>query len=239
MIMTNRAINRFFIVGIMASVLVSCDSTNKQVELQKRVYKKAVEINDYYTAITAAQQIVAIDSQSTFMDSIAALYYLVGNDYGVEKIATECLLIRPKAIEVKRVLAKAQKNMGKYSDAILTYQELIKDDESSTIEYEYSIGECFFFIENFQSCLEYMKKVTDKEQSSTKEIELIFNQKRQKVSYYLAAMNTIAYVLTISGNPDQGIALYKQILERKPDFGLANSNYQYALKVKEQAGKNK
>ncbi len=236
--MTNKLFT-ILVFAVLSVALISCDSSQKTIEIQKRVYTTAIGADDYATALNAAHQIVGIDKQSTYLDSIAGLYFLVGNNFGAEKIALECLKLRPKSIEVRRVLAKAQKNMGKYSDALLTYQELIKEDESRTLDYEYSIGECFFFMENFQSCLEYMKKVTDKEQSTTKEIELVFNQKRQKVSYYLAAMNTIAYVLTISGSPEQGISLYKQILERKPDFALAMSNYEYALKLEEENSKGK
>lgn len=233
--------NNLYKLALLTPIIafaVSCNSNKKQIEVQKKVYKMAMEANDYSSALVAAYQVINLEHKSTYLDSIANLYFEIGNYIGAEKIASE-VLKNNASKEMKAIVAKSQKNSGKYSDAILNFQQLMTEDPENALEYEYNIGECNFFLKNYQGCLEYMKKVTDREQSKQKTIELVFNNQRHNVPYNLAALNTVAYVLTINGSYDQGITIYEKVLEAKPDFALARNNYQYALQVKKESEKKK
>lgn len=236
--MKNNNILLLAFFSVLTAALVSCNSSEKQIEVQKEIYTKAIGADDYSTALVAAYQIAALEDQSSFMDSIAAIYHAVGNSYGAYKIAEEALAYS-NSKELKAIYAQSQKSLRKYSEAINTFKELITEDPENVLEYEYSMGECYFFLEDFQNCLDYMKKVTDREQSKTKMREMVFNQRRQNISYQLLALNTVAYTLTINGSIDQGIEIYEQILKARPDFALALNNYQYALQLKEEQGKKK
>lgn len=228
--------NLLLVLLAVSAVAAGCkDPIAEAIKTQEKVYETTTKLGDFNGALMASYQLIALDSVKyvSYYDTITQLHFAMGNfnaAFEAGKIA-----IQDTAVPfTKEMIAYSAKRMGRYTDAVLWYQELIKDDPENIISYQYQVGECFFQMKNYESAVDFMNKVAMNQQSRMLEIDMrTDNGATQKVPYYLAALNTIAYVKVIKEEYDEAAKIYQDILSKKEDYNLARNNYQLLQQLME------
>lgn len=220
---------KYLLLPVLAiAMLGSCAQPNKvdQTETHKKVFEAARRANDFGTALGAAYQIVyASDSNYAYYDSIALIYQTLGNYVGALEASKDGLEKHPSLL-LEKVAAHSMMKIGKFSDAIIKYQELLKSDPENNVKYLYAIGEGFFYMQNYQSCMDYMNQVATNDRSALMDIEMETDGSVQRVPYKLAAFNTMGYVMMLTERFDEAERFLGEALSKMPDFKLALNNKQ-------------
>ena len=229
---TNKA---FSTVAIVIAILFNAcapGNTSNSTEKDEKIYAEAIRSEDLGTALMAAYNILyASDSNYTFYDTIAQLYSDLGNPQGAYNMA-EAGLKMHKSMLLDKVMAQANKDLGNYTEAIDQFKALLEADPENKLNYQYSIGEAYFMMEDLKNCVEYMDMVVTNEQSGTATKVLQTQKGGQRVPYRLAAMNIIAYVMMIEGKYDMAEKVLTDVLTQKEDFELAYNNYKLLQQLK-------
>ena len=225
----------FSIVAIVITILFNAcapGNTSNSTEKDEKIYAEAIRSEDLGTALMAAYNILyASDSNYTYYDTIAQLYSDLGNPQGAYNMA-EAGLKMHKSMLLDKVMAQANKDLGNYAVAVEQFNALIKADAENALSYQYSIGESYFLLEDFKACVEQMDQIIANEKSAVQEKILQTKNGSQRVTYDLAAMNIVAYVMMVQGEYDMAEKVLTEVLTQKEDFELAYNNYSLLQKIK-------
>lgn len=213
-------------------VLFSCDNNNNtSVQQLQNQMDKAIDYNDYYTAIYYAHELLALkpDSDSTAVQ-LAELYKVTKNYAGAIKVAEELL---PKADQAKQLVlwqlkAESLSASRDYGGAIAAYNTLkgIDKDEDKELEYLYEIGVLYFQGRDIQNGIQTMEQVRSLPNSKTTLTKIRSDWGEDNVSYYLAALNFIGYIKIETKEFEAAELIYKEIESSGVPFKLAAGNQQ-------------
>lgn len=213
--------NTIIIFVALAFMITSCNNNEKVIELNKKILKQAYKNNDVNTALMAANTLYASDTQNVaYCDTLAILYYSIGNFGAAYNLA----LKNPDTtnnLKITSLLAYSAEKSKKYQDAVFHFQDLTKLDPKNAFMYNYQIGFCFFSINNFESCIDYMNKVVNDPSATNNYLEI----DNQQVPYQAAAYNSIGFCEYKKGNLEKSKQIFEAILKRYPNFKLAQNNY--------------
>lgn len=226
---------------VLLGLLFSCNnnSSTSAEQLQSQL-DKAIDYNDYYTAIYYAHELLALkpDNDSTAVQ-LAELYKVTKNYAGTIKVAEELLPTATPAEQLILWTLKAESLAASrnYGGAIAAYNTLKGIDESKKLEYLYEIGVLYFQGRDVQNGSQTMKEVCSLPESKTTLTQIRSDWGDDKVSYYLAALNYIGYVSIETEDFEAATAIYKEIKTSGVPFKLAAGNQQLLEKRKGQATK--
>jgi tetratricopeptide (TPR) repeat protein len=119
---------------VLFSISTLAQSINKTDH--KAVYLQSLKSGDIYTAISAANYIVASDANSTFKDTLAILYYNANKLGSAYFWANKVLEKNPKNIKMLTVKAGSLKSANQLIPAIDTYTQLYNLSSTAANGYE-------------------------------------------------------------------------------------------------------
>jgi len=206
-------------------LLLGCNGQKKQVEMEWTVYRGATEHNDVTTAIGVLNRIVAIDRYNAdALDTLSILYYRAGLDRSALKVANRAINIRESA-EVMRVLAGANRNLGRFDQALTYYEKLLKerpDDLSLLYESAYAL----INLNRGNEALPYIRKMIAHAASGTTLMTERYQNATQQVPYKAVALNMLGFLQANNGEHEAAAESYRAALGVHPDYYLAKSNLQ-------------
>ncbi|MBL4650747.1 MAG: hypothetical protein JKY03_13535 [Aureispira sp.] len=226
---------------VLLGFLFSCSNNNSTSvqQLQGRL-DKAIDYNDYYTAIYYAHELLALKpgNDSTGIQ-LAELYKVTKNYAGAIKVAEELL---PKATPAEQLIlwelkAESLAASRNYGGAIAAYNTLNGIDKSKELEYLYEIGVLYFQGRDIQNGSQTMKQVCSLPKSKTTLTKIQSDWGNDNVSYYLAALNYIGYIKIETKDFEAATAIYKEIETSGVPFKLAAGNQKMLEKRKGQLSK--
>lgn len=230
-----KTITIITVFALAMSFFTACGPTadpTQSTEKDLKIYTTSREAGDMGTALVAAYNILyASDSNYTYYDTIAQIYSDMGNPQGAFNMA-EAGLEKHSSLLLDKVMAQANKDLGNYAVAVDQFNALIKADAENTLSYQYSMGESYFLLEDFKACVEQMDQIIANEKSTVQEKILQTKNGSQRVSYNLAAMNIVAYVMMVQGEYDMAEKVLTEVLTQKEDFELAYNNYSLLQQLK-------
>lgn len=95
------------------------------VSFQKGVFKQALTYSDASTAINSLHNIIALEgSTSTYKDSLAILYYKIGNYASSYLISKELLQTKPEDLQLLEIEANSLQNLGSGKEATEVFENL-------------------------------------------------------------------------------------------------------------------
>jgi hypothetical protein len=211
-------------------VLFSCDNNNNtSVQQLQNQMDKAIDYNDYYTAIYYAHELLALkpDSDSTAVQ-LAELYKVTKNYAGAIKVAEELL---PKAKQTEQLVlwqlkAESLSASRNYGEAIAAYNTLKGIDKGKELEYLYEIGVLYFQGRDIQNGIQTMEQVRSLPNSKTTLTKIRSDWGEDNVSYYLAALNFIGYIKIETKEFEAAELIYNEIESSGVPFKLAAGNQQ-------------
>lgn len=226
---------------ILLGLLFSCSNNNNtSVEQLQGQLEKAIDYNDYYTAIYYAHELLALkpDNDSTAVQ-LAELYKVTKNYAGAIKVVEELL---PKANQAEqRVLwnlkAESLSASRDYVGAIAAYNTLKGMDKSKELEYLYEIGVLYFQGRDVQNGIQIMEQVKSLPNSKTTLMKIRSDWGEDNISYYLAASNYIGYIKIETKDFEAAEAIYKEIKSSGVPFKLAEGNQKLLEQRKEKLTK--
>lgn len=191
--------NLFFITSFL-----QLKSQNKQPEIVTfknthiEVYKNALKAEDYSSAITALNYIVAIDSNSNYKDSLAVLYYLSGKYHQSIYWSNKILLKTPNNIGIIEIKAASLKQTNQSILAISEYEKLIKLEQNPI--YVFNLIELQYQMKRLYECI-----------ATTQTIENLTFKSEMKYHYEGLGEDKKSYstLLKASMYNYQGLALYE------------------------------
>jgi tetratricopeptide (TPR) repeat protein len=196
---------------------LSAQETNKH----KAVYKQALQFGDASTAINSLYYIINAESgSSTYIDSLAILYFNVGMYAQCERV---CSGLDANSTSIQQMIAYSQKALGKTLEAIGSFQKLSATTKNKVHAYELASLQLAV-----QRYLEFDNTIsTAKDWQEGKESKIYIqttHEKRQYVPVEAAFLHLQALKEANNKNYENAITLYKQTLSLFPEFELAQAN---------------
>lgn len=209
-----------FFGGILLS---SCDNTSKLIEHEWKVYNAAVEVGDLTTAIGSLNSIVAEEKYNAdALDTLAILYLNSGADAAAVKIAKRALNVR-ESDEIVRVLAKGNKNLKKFEDALPYYSKLLEKQPES-LELLYELAFVNINLNKGNEAVPYIQKIIAHPNSSSAVMSEYYQNASQLVPYRAVAFNLLGFLQTKAQQKEQAVKSYQTALSIFPNYVLAKNN---------------
>lgn len=211
---------------IIILILSACNNSDSSQKLIAK-FEKAIDYGDSYTAIFYAHEILAKEQKNdTITLKLLNLYNITKNHTSSVNLANEILprLKNREKVEVLNIKARNLSALGQVEKAIETYDELHKIDTKNSIQYLYEIGTLYFKIRKIQKGIAAMQQIVDNPESRTLLTTIQSDWGRDKVPYYLAALNYVGYIYIETENFNKADKIYKKIKSTNVPFKLANGN---------------
>ncbi|MCF8276437.1 MAG: tetratricopeptide repeat protein [Flavobacteriales bacterium] len=201
----------------------SCDNTGKMVEREWVVYNSVMDQGDIITAITCLNRIVAFEKYNPdALDTLAILYLKSGSNEAAAKIATRALNVRESDVLTK-VLAKANKGLGKYDIALENYSKLlVKTPED--LELMYEVAYAYINLSRLNDALPFVQKIISHPESGSAVMQEFIKEGSQLLPYRAVAFNMLGFIQTQANEPEAAIKSYETALQIFPNYYLANNN---------------
>jgi tetratricopeptide (TPR) repeat protein len=198
-----------------------------QIDIQKKVFRMALENGDLNAAKTAVYNLVAMNADGgTYSDTLIHLYFQAGSYNNVVRMGNAALEQRPDDQPMLTLVAIAEQALGLDKEALAHYEKLfaLTDD----VYYLYQVASVQFMLERFGECRETVDKVVAREDAKEREIILNFNQGEQpinqKVPIAAAALNIKGFVEMKLSNKSKAREAFNEAVKIFPEFQLAIIN---------------
>ncbi len=228
-----------FIVLILMST--SCSSPKNAPYLEEQ-FDKAISFNDNITAVYYLHELMGLDSENnSIYIRLGDLYSKMGN-YKGSISAIEIALTKSNKLETKDLLfakVRSYKGLNQKKEAIQVLDSLCILDKERELEYRYEIALLYFESKDLKNAVSRMSEVLKNPMSAQIKKELKSDLGKDKISYYLAALNFIGYIKIITGELEEAEQIYQEILKQTKDFKLANNNIKLLEQEKLRKAKSK
>ena len=203
--------------------LASCDNTKKQVELEWKVFRSVVEHNDVSTAVVSLNRIIALEKYNAdALDTLSILYYKAGMNNAALKIATRALSVR-ESDQVTAVLARSNKNLGNFDQAIGGFTKLLeKSPEDLNLLYEVAFSN--INLKKPSEALPYIQKIIAHPNSGSEVMTEFYQNSSQLVPYKAVALNMLGFLQAQAGQKEDAVKSYQAALSIFPKYYLAQNN---------------
>lgn len=194
-----------------------------QLEINKAIYKKALNYGDYGTAIYAVYQIMELDASATgYQDTLAYLYFNKGNYVQALLIGNEIVAADENNAGILEVVALSQQNLGLVKDALSSYEKLNKLQPD--IYNLYTIATLQFALKRYGECSGTIDALLQSE-GNTKPIKITDNNgQSQEVPLKAAALNMLGVMALEMQQTEVAVKSFQEALKVAPDFALAKGN---------------
>ncbi len=212
---------------VLAFFTIGCDQkpTVSPLDIELGIYERAVKASDPTTALGAAYRIVlhSPESHKSYYDSIAQLYFNVGNFSGAKLVALSTLNDHSSK-QLLEVLAYSSFELGLYEHASTFIQQLMQVDSTNEVVYLYELGTCFYQMGNLETAYNYMKQVTMHEQSRMTKKTFVTDGRMDETYYYVAALNTMGVIFIQEEKIDRAHEILSEVATIDSDFLLGKNN---------------
>lgn len=219
------AMNKVLFPTLMLAALFlsSCDNSKKMVENEWKVYDSVIENGDVISAIVTLNRIVAIDRYNAdALDTLAILYLKSGSNEAASKIAFRALNVRESDALV-RVLAKANKGLGKNDIALENFSKLLAKDPQN-LEYQYEVAYAYINQKRLNDAVPLIQSIIQNPNSGSEVMKEFFDGGSQLLPYRAVAFNMLGFIQSQAGQTDAAIKSYQTALQIFPRYYLASNN---------------
>lgn len=229
------------VVAVIAIIMTGCEgklnsgnsnSGGSSVDVNERLYKRAVEIEDYRTAIVALNYILLEDSSNwEYKDSLARTYLRNGAFTPGIKLGEQVMDKDPKNYKLLELIAAAYEYQGDLTSAYRNFNKLHK--ELDDIRYAYILAKIGFQQGNYQMGVKRLDEVLADSSTALVEFPTV-DGGQQQVDIHAGAYFLLAQVEIDKGNV-QGAGNYiSKALKISPNFQSALYAQQQLAGMKEQ-----
>jgi tetratricopeptide (TPR) repeat protein len=236
--MIKKAIFLFFIF-INSSISAQKLHKNDLLNLEKTIYKQALQNYDLETAQVALYHIINLEgSQSTYLDSLAFVYFNQKKFLPCVRVANQ-ILEKQEKLPILEIKAVSLENLNAIKDAIQAYEKIYKLKKDALVAYK---------LADLQSKLSrsaeaYTTLKSAENLKFPKGVSIIFPSEKknetQNVPLKAAFYNLLAKTSYDLHNYDLAIKYYDQALQIYPDFYIAKQNKQVVELLKDKINSQK
>ncbi len=188
--------------------------------------KKALQYADYQTAITKLYDVIEKDGpESTYIDSLAYLYFSTGRFASCALVSKELLEKNPEKTNILELQAVSLSKLGSTIEAIDAYQKLVA--KTNNINHYYELALLQYSIKRLAEAAASIKQAESLKAGENDFVNIALDKNQvQKVPLMAAIYNLhglIAYDLDKT-NTETPKKAFQKAVELFPDFVLAKNN---------------
>lgn len=210
-------------LAIFASCQSEADKRLEEVQLEWSKYETAVEMEDYYSAISIVYNIIALDSNNyAYYDTLAKLYFET-KEYKSALTSAEKSMkhkISEKTVGIAYNCVKGGKDSEKsieYGEILLTYKQ-----DSLALQYEMAFNHAQLF--SYDLSKDYLNKIILDPNSLTTTYNEFRGNGVQEVPYRAASYNLLGFIHNEMGEKNVAMEMFKSAINYKEDYILAIEN---------------
>jgi tetratricopeptide (TPR) repeat protein len=225
----------FFSYSLLSLVVLfaSCDPTAKQIELQKTVYKTAMENGDLNTATTAVYQLVELEPTKAWKDTLLGVYFGRGAYVQTVLLGEKLLEGRENDTTLLEYLAFSKEALGMFEESLKAYKKLYED--SKELNHLYQIASLQFNLRRYNECVSSLNKITQDPKAESTKVSIRYGRGETQEVPVMAAVFNINGVLAMQQKDFKSAeASFQKALQIFPDFALAKGNIQAMAQSSEQ-----
>lgn len=204
---------------------VTVNNTGKPsaLEMNKSIYKQALNYGDYNTAIYAVYQIMALDANAAgYRDTLAYLYFNKGSYVQALLVGNEIMADNENNAGILEVVALSEQNLGLVKDALSSYEKLNKLQPD--IYNLYTIATLQFALKRYGECSATIDGLLQAE-GNNQPIKITDNTgQSQEVPLKAAALNMLGVMALEMQQTEVAVKSFQEALKVAPDFALAKGN---------------
>lgn len=223
-----KIVYALLITGI---AFISCNTEtapSKETEENRHVklFKHARTTGDLTTAAVALNEMLLDDTTySDWYDTLAVLYYNIGNYQPASWYADKVLAHKPKDLRMLELLAMSEQQLGRPEKVLKAYSDLFK--VTNDFQYLYQSAAVEFSMGNVDNCKLLVDSILRSPSIDKDSIEIqIESDYSQQVPLRAAVYNLQAFLKARDGNMMGAKNDFERALRIYPDFILAKRNLQ-------------
>ena len=121
------------------------------------------------------------------------------------------------------MLAKANKNLGKFEQAILHFSKLLEGSPDD-LELLYESAFCNINMNKANDAVPFIEKMIQHPESGSQVMQEFYQNSQQFVPYKSVALNMLGYLQAQAGQNEAAIQSYQAALQVFPKYYLAQNN---------------
>lgn len=203
------------------------------VDYDLRVYANAVNLGDFYTAISAIHYKYAKDSNIRWLDTLARLYFS-GNMIRQAVLTAEVVVQKqPNNISMLELLALSYSGLGDSKSGLAKYEKLFELTQKPYYQYQCAVEE--FNLGRVGECEARIKAIQSNPAAEKEKININIGQGQapQQVSIKAASLNLLGVLQMKLGKNEDAKKSFEASLKLEPNFALAKGNLEALNKPKE------
>lgn len=213
----------FSILILPAILLVSCNDSKQLIKNEWTVYSAALQHGDVTTAMNSLNRILAFDKYSgPALDTLAILYENSGSHGAAEIIALRALSVR-ESDGILKVLAKANKGLGKNDVALQNFSKLLEKDPKN-LELLYEVAYANINLSKLSEAVPQIQAIITHPESGSKVIQEFIKEGSQMVPYKAVALNMLGFIQMKAQQPEDAKKSFEAALQIYPKYYLASNN---------------
>ena len=223
-----------FSIGILV-MLTACTEVSQKVDVSvsdKNIYNRALRFGDATTAVNSLYRLIESDeANSTYLDSLALIYFQVGMFPQSELVCEEIIAKDAGKDGILEMLAVSQTAQGKILPAIESYEKLVP--VSKNVFHTYKLAELQYRIKRLAEAYANVQAAEQLPSNEQDKINFTIDQNQVQSVGLRAAIYNLKGVIEqalITDNPDAAIASFEKALELEPEFIVAKNNLQSMTK---------
>jgi tetratricopeptide (TPR) repeat protein len=219
--MTKVLLNSIVVLALLFSI--GCNNSAKQVEFEWNAYQSAIENSDVSTAIGCLNRIITHEKYNAdALDTLSILYLEVGLNNAALKVATRAANVR-ESETITGVMAKANKNLGKFDQA-LTHFTKLHGQHPDSLEFLYEMAFCNINLKKGSEAFPFIEKIIKHPESGKQVMQEYYQNASQVVPYKAVALNMLGFLQAQSGQNEAAVKSYQAALSIFPNYYLAQNN---------------
>ncbi|MCP9763713.1 tetratricopeptide repeat protein [Lacihabitans soyangensis] len=228
----------FLLISLMASAQVKPKNNIDLIKTPLAIYKQAKVYEDGTTAISALQEIIALEGRnSTYKDTLALYFYKMNKPLSCHLIAKELLEKKPTDLVLLELNALSLQQLNVTKEAITAFEKLFTLSKNKY--HGYQLATLQFSIKRLS---EGLSTITQTQTcKDLKDFELQFNldkNQTQRVPLNAAIFNMKGLIAYELNDKESAKVAFDEALKISPDFELAKQNFN-AIKVELEKSESK
>jgi tetratricopeptide (TPR) repeat protein len=233
--LVDMKLNHLAAILAICTGIVSCQSGNTKEEKADaenphlKLFKHARTTGDLGTAAVALNEMLLDDTTySDWYDTMAVLYYNMGNYQPASWYADKVLAEKPKDLRMLELVAMSEQQLGRPEKVLKAYGDLF--NATQDFQYLYQSAAVEFSMGNVDNCRQLVDSILRSPSIDKDSIEIqIENDYSQQVPLRAAVYNLQAFLKARDGNMMGAKNDFEKALRIYPDFILAKRNLQDLL----------